>query len=245
MITDEPPTDPWGSGTTPTPRAAPRSLQGPPRPILHWSVLDENQVLLAVVGIVGLGVLILGILALLPSPDGCEDRSCAIGVPIGVTWIEAEETVAARFLPCGTETISDIQIREVRTGDLLWHLSGADTDSRTTFIAGQPPEPFEELVTFERLPVGRLELIMVGDSTYLLPFERSDLFGDFVFINGGRVERSAFVAEAMKVGGCAERAAPVGSDRSLMLTVGLVALAGAAAVLLAVRFIDIGSGADG
>ena len=245
MITDEPPTDPWGSGPPPPHRAGPRARPGRPRAILHWSVLDENQVLLAVVGLVGVGVLVLGILALLPSSDGCRDQSCAIGAPIGVSWLEAENTVAAQFLPCGDETVSDVIITESRTGDVLWHLAGQDQDGRTTFIAGQVPEPYEEIVPFERLPVGRLELTMVGDATYVLGFERSDLFGDFVFINGDRVERSAFAAEARKVGGCAERAAPVGSDRSVMLTVGLVVLAGAAAVLLAVRFIDVGSGKDG
>lgn len=240
MITQQPPDDPWGSGQTRQP--SPGLRKRPPRTILHWSVLDQNQVLFGIVGLLGIAVLALGILAMLPANDGCRDHSCAIGEPIGITWVEADDTLAVQYLPCGTERIGEVRIEELRTGMTLWHLSGDEPSDRTTFIAGQPPEPLVEVVSFERLPVGPLELTMVGNETYVLQFERSDLFGDFVFINGSRVVRDEFAEEAKKVGGCPERGAPVEADRSLMLSAGVIVLAGAAAALLAVRYIDIGSG---
>lgn len=245
MIPDQP-NDPWESGPYRPPRPVSRrdKARGP-RTILHWSVLDESQILLGIAGLIGSIVLILAVMAMLPATDGCRDHSCAIGEPIGVTWIEADDTVAVQYLPCGEETITEVTISDLRTGDILWQLTATEPTTRTTFIAGQPPAPFVESVPFERLPVGKLELTMVGKDSYVLPFERSDLFGDLVFINGTRVERPEFEAQAMKVGGCADRASQVGNDNSVMLTAALVALAGATAGTLALRFIDIGSGVDG
>lgn len=242
MITDKPPSDPWEGAPSHSRRRSAKADR--PGTIWHWSVLDESQILLGVVGLLGVVVLILIVRSMLPASDGCRDPSCAAGEPIGVTWIEEQETLAAYHLPCGDEVAKELLITDLRTGDLLWHVTGNDATSRRVFIAGQVTEPYVEQVALEPLPVGKLELTVIGDYEYVLPFERSDLFGDFLFINGVRVSRSEFESEAMKVGGCAAREALVESDNGLLLTSSLVALAGAAATMLALRMIDRGTGAE-
>lgn len=208
----------------------------PDRPgkILHWSVLEAQDVW---IGVVVLLAVIAGAALIWSFTSGPECEACDDPVDRVAIGKNADgETMTIRFVPCGNEPVARVAIRDRQRGSVLWEGVAPEPSRQTVFIVGQLDEPFEETVAIpETLPPGDLEVILEADRDHEVEFTRLDLLSGFVFWDGFNWTADEFEDQVRAAGACEAWIPRLGNSAAGALRIAIIVLAIAVAGLFASR----------